>query len=158
MTKKEKITEKIQYISFIIAREEYGVELIQTKEIIKPLKITPVPNTSDYISGVINLRGQVIPVIDMKKKLNLAIEKDKASSKDEEKIIIINIKGMLLGLYVDCVKEVVNLKNSEIKDVKETKNEIEKEFIKGVINIDEKLIIILDLKKLLFTKKEKKGA
>jgi len=158
MTKKEKITEKIQYISFIIAREEYGVELIQTKEIIKPLKITPVPNTSDYISGVINLRGQVIPVIDMKKKLNLAIEKDKASSKDEEKIIIINIKGMLLGLYVDCVKEVVNLKNSEIKDVKETKNEIEKEFIKGVINIDEKLIIILDLKKLLFAKKEKKGA
>ena len=158
MTKKEKITEKTQYISFIIAREEYGVELIQTKEIIKPLKITPVPNTSDYISGVINLRGQVIPVIDMKKKLNLAIEKDKASSKDEEKIIIINIKGMLLGLYVDCVKEVVNLKNSEIKDVKETKNEIEKEFIKGVINIDEKLIIILDLKKLLFTKKEKKGA
>jgi len=158
MTKKEKITEKIQYISFIIAREEYGVELIQTKEIIKPLKITPVPNTLDYISGVINLRGQVIPVIDMKKKLNLAIEKDKASSKDEEKIIIINIKGMLLGLYVDCVKEVVNLKNSEIKDVKETKNEIEKEFIKGVINIDEKLIIILDLKKLLFAKKEKKGA
>jgi len=158
MTKKEKITEKTQYISFIIAREEYGVELIQTKEIIKPLKITPVPNTSDYISGVINLRGQVIPVIDMKKKLNLAIEKDKASSKDEEKIIIINIKGMLLGLYVDCVKEVVNLKNSEIKDVKETKNEIEKEFIKGVINIDEKLIIILDLKKLLFAKKEKKGA
>ncbi len=158
MTKKEKITEKTQYISFIIAREEYGVELIQTKEIIKPLKITPVPNTSDYISGVINLRGQVIPVIDMKKKLNLAMEKDKASSKDEEKIIIINIKGMLLGLYVDCVKEVVNLKNSEIKDVKETKNEIEKEFIKGVINIDEKLIIILDLKKLLFAKKEKKGA
>jgi len=158
MTKKEKITEKTQYISFIIAKEEYGVELIQTKEIIKPLKITPVPNTSDYISGVINLRGQVIPVIDMKKKLNLAIEKDKAGSEDDEKIIIINIKGMLLGLYVDCVKEVVNLKNSEIKDVKETKNEIEKEFIKGVINIDEKLIIILDLKKLLFTKKEKKGA
>src|SRR6056297_2701995 len=88
-----------QYLTFAISGENYGLELIRAKEIIKPPRITNVPNTEECIMGVINLRGQVIPVIDMVNKMGLkAREKN---YRNKKRIIVINIKNMLIGLYVD---------------------------------------------------------
>ena len=155
--KKEKINNvnDKQYLTFKIANENYGLELTQAKEIIKPPKVTNVPNTEESIQGVINLRGQVIPVIDMITKLGLN-EKEKEGYKNEKRIVVINIKEILIGLYVDNVKEVVKLSDNEIEDVQETKKGIRQEYIKGVSTTRESLIIIIDLDNLLFSNKQKK--
>jgi len=155
--KKEKINNvnDKQYLTFKIANENYGLELTQAKEIIKPPKVTNVPNTEESIQGVINLRGQVIPVIDMITKLGLN-EKEKEGYKNEKRIVVINIKEILIGLYVDNVKEVVKLSDNEIEDVQETKKGIRQEYIKGVSTTRENLIIIIDLDNLLFSNKQKK--
>src|SRR6056297_1546161 len=138
-----------QYLTFKIANENYGLELTQAKEIIKPPRVTNVPNTEESIQGVINLRGQVIPVIDMEKKLGL--DGDNSESKGDKRIIVINIKNMLIGLYVDNVREVVKLGDDEIEDVSETKKGIKQEYIKGVSTTRDVLIIILNLDNLLFS-------
>jgi len=155
--KKEKINNvnDKQYLTFKIANENYGLELTQAKEIIKPPKVTNVPNTEESIQGVINLRGQVIPVIDMITKLGLN-EKEKEGYKNEKRIVVINIKEILIGLYVDNVKEVVKLSDNEIEDVQETKKGIRQEYIKGVFTTSDSLIIIIDLDNLLFSNKQKK--
>jgi len=155
--KKEKINNvnDKQYLTFKIANENYGLELTQAKEIIKPPKVTNVPNTEESIQGVINLRGQVIPVIDMITKLGLN-EKEKEGYKNEKRIVVINIKEILIGLYVDNVKEVVKLSDNEIEDVQETKKGIRQEYIKGVSTTSDSLIIIIDLDNLLFSNKQKK--
>ena len=150
---KEKVSK--QYLTFKIANENYGLELTQAKEIIKPPRITNVPNTEDSIQGVINLRGQVIPVIDMIKKLGL---NKKEEGKNEKRIVVINIKNMLIGLYVDNVKEVIKLAGDEIENVSDTKKGIRQEYIKGVSTTRESLIIIINLDNLLFDQKQKKGA
>ncbi len=145
-----------QYLTFEIGRENYGLELTKAKEIIKPPKITNVPNSEKYILGVINLRGQVIPVIDMNNKLGLNdMEK---SNMENKRIIVINIQNMLIGLYVDNVKEVIKLTDDEIEDVSESKKGIRQEYITGVSIIGESLIIIINLDNLLFDREEKKGA
>src|SRR6056297_2530131 len=97
-TKNEKVAEKEQYLTFKVGNEIYGLKLKQAKEIIKPPKVTNVPNTKEYILGVINLRGQVIPVINLKNKLGLKEDDIKDTSKAQnKKIVVINIKDMLIG-------------------------------------------------------------
>ena len=148
-----------QYLTFKVGSEIYGLRLHQAKEIIKPPKVTNVPNTEEYILGVINLRGQVIPVINLKNKLGLKeefqIDTDAESSK---KIVVINIKDMLIGLFVDGVNEVINLSTDEIEGVSDNRSGIREEFIQGVSSFEDSLIIVLDIDNLLFDEKEEKGA
>ncbi|MDZ7672927.1 MAG: chemotaxis protein CheW [Halanaerobiales bacterium] len=156
---KKNTAETKQFLTFKVGKEIYGLRLNQAKEIIKPPKITSVPNSEEYILGVINLRGQVVPVINLKNKLglkeqsNLDINQEKA-----KKIVVINIKGMLIGVYVDGVNEVINISVEDIEDVTENKTGIREEFIKGVSTYGDYLIIVLDLDNLLFENKEEKGA
>lgn len=155
----ENNVEKKQYLTFKVGKEIYGLRLNQAKEIIKPPKITSVPNTENYILGVINLRGQVVPVINLKNKLGLTdditvdIDQDKS-----KKIVVININGMLIGVYVDGVNEVINISVEDIEGVSENRNGIREEFIKGVSTYGDYLIIVLDIDNLLFENKEEKGA
>jgi purine-binding chemotaxis protein CheW len=155
----ESTVEKKQYLTFKVGKEIYGLRLNQAKEIIKPPKITSVPNTEDYILGVINLRGQVVPVINLKNKLGLTEEKTVDINQDKsKKIVVININGMLIGVYVDGVNEVINISVEDIEGVTENRTGIREEFIKGVSTYGDYLIIVLDLDNLLFENKEEKGA
>lgn len=150
---------KEQYLTFNVGNEIYGLKLNQAKEIIKPPKITNVPNTEEYILGVINLRGQVIPVINLKNKLGLKEGLNAKSNDDKtKKIVVINIEDMLIGLYVDGVNEVIKLSSDEIEGVSDNRSGIREEFIQGVSSFGDFLIIVLDIKNLLFDKKEEKGA
>lgn len=157
MSSNKKIDKLKQYLTFDVGNEIYGLELKQAKEIIKPPKITNVPNTDDYILGVINLRGQVIPVINLKNKLGLNYEIDQ-NKRQDKKIVVININKMLIGLFVDGVNEVIKLSVQEIEDVNDNKAGIKEEFIQGVTTFEDSLIIILNINNLLFKEEVEKGA
>jgi len=143
-----------QYLTFDIEEETYGLFLKDSKEIIKTPKITNVPNTADHIIGVINLRGQVVPVVNLKKKLNL--NKGEDESFKEKKIIVTNIKDIIIGVLVDNVREVVTLNVDNIEEMTDSRRGLKEDFIEGVVNYDNDLLVIINVEKVLFSDKEKK--
>jgi len=150
---KKDVNEK-QYLTFDIEEETYGLFLKDSKEIIKTPKITNVPNTADYIMGVINLRGQVAPVVNLKKKLNLTQSKDE--DWENKKIIVINIRDILIGVLVDSVREVVTLNVDNIEEMTDSRRGLKEDFIEGVVNYDGDLLVIINVEKILFGDKENK--
>jgi len=145
-TKDQNQLEQIQYVVFDLGVEEYGIDIDLAKEIIKPGKITPVPNTEDYVSGVINLRGQIIPVVDLYKRFKMEREQDKQKAR----IIIVEIRDTLIGLLVDRVKEIIWLDKEKIEDPPEIAGGIKQEFLEGVGTLNDHILIIVDLDKTLF--------
>ena len=148
---KKDVNEK-QYLTFDIEEETYGLFLKDSKEIIKTPKITNVPNTKDYVMGVINLRGQVAPVVNLKEKLNLAQSKDE--NWDNKKIIVTNIKDILIGVLVDSVREVVTLDVDNIEEMTDSRRGLKEDFIEGVVNYDGDLLVIINIEKILFADRE----
>lgn len=142
-----------QFLIFKVADENYGLKLTQAKEIIKPTKVTNVPNSEEYILGVINLRGQVIPVVNLENKLGFLEhdgEKNYLPVDQEKKIIVVNIQNMLIGLLVDSVEEVIKLTQDQIDDVFESRQGIQEDFLSGVAIVEDSLIMVLDLESSLF--------
>lgn len=135
-----------QYLTFQLGEELFGLDLIQAREIIKPTKATNIPNSADYIIGIINLRGQLVTVLDLKKRLNLEVEVD---GDDKRRIIIINLMDNLLGLLVDSVEGVVEVSNEEIEKVSLGEQSIKDDYIKGVAKLNEGLLIIINIKDVL---------
>lgn len=154
MNEKTDVNEK-QYLTFNIEEETYGLFLKDSKEIIKTPKITNVPNTEDYIIGVINLRGQVVPVVNLKKKLNLAKEDENI---EEKKIIVTNIKDIIIGVLVDSVREVVTLNVDNIEEMTDSRRGLKENFIEGVANYEENLLVIINIEKILFGDRENQEA
>ncbi len=146
--KKAKIDEK-QLVIFKLAKEEFGVEISEVKEIIKMEDITTIPNVEDHIKGVINLRGKIIVVISLAKKLNL---EQKQADKDT-RIIIIELEDNVVGMIVDSVEEVLRMNSDKISLTPNIINrDINQEYLKGVCVLDKRLIIQLDLSKLINAK------
>ncbi|MFW5984754.1 MAG: chemotaxis protein CheW [Halanaerobiaceae bacterium] len=139
-------TERQQYVVFDLGNEEYGLEIELAKEILKPTKITPVPNTKDYVPGVINLRGQIIPVVDLFKRFSLV----GAENREKEKIIIVEIQDTMIGLMVDRVQEIVWIDEETLDDPPEVAGGIKQEFLKGVGTLRDELLIIIDINETLF--------
>lgn len=129
-----------QYVVFGLGKEEYGIDIISVQEIIVPPKITEIPNSPPYMSGVTNLRGRIIPLIDLKKRF--AIE----GSEDTEntRVIVININNPV-GLKVDYITEVIRIDNDAIEDCQDISTGIDGQFITGIAKHGEKLIILLEL-------------
>jgi len=148
LDKKEKnIGSLKQYLTFRLEEEYYGLQLEKAKEIIKPPKITNVPNTPKHVMGVINIRGKVTPVIDLKEKLGL-VKKNK--NKDNKKIIIINIDGIMVGLYIDDVREVLSINTDQIEKSTDGNQSLEEEYIKGVFTSNDNLVVIINIEEILF--------
>lgn len=129
-----------QYVTFEIADEIYGVDALQVEGIIGMTQITYVPNSPFYMKGVINLRGSVVPVIDMRLKFRLA---EKAYNQTTV-ILIVKVNEIQLGLIVDSVSEVVSLPIDELQDAPHFSTSIQRDFIKGIANYNEQLIIVID--------------
>ena len=143
--------EIIQLVSFTLDNEEYGVEVLKVREIIRMPVITKMPNTPNYSDGIINLRGKVIPIISMRRKFNMY----DSESSSHTRIIIMDIDGELMGFVVDSVSEVLRVSSSEIQPTPSTiSGDIDQEFLAGVINRSERLLVLLDLEKI-FSNKEK---
>lgn len=142
-----------QYLTFKVAGETYGLKLQQVKEIIRPGKITFVPNVKKHITGVMNLRGQIIPVINMQEKLGLDGVSDYS---DLKRIIVVEEENYLIGLMVDMVNEATRIKEEEIEEVSE--DNIRREYVRGVTRVNDDLIIVLNLINLLRTDSQEKEA
>jgi len=144
---KEKL---LQLVSFNLGNEEFGVDILMVQEINRMLDITKVPKSPEFVEGVINLRGRVIPVINLRKRFSLSDkEKDK-----QTRIVVVNIENNILGLIVDAVSEVLRLPADTIEPPPPMVSGVEAEYIQGVGKLDDKLLILLDLNRLL-TNKEK---
>lgn len=136
--------ETTQLVGFKIEKEEYAVDILLVQEIIRPSSITRVPNAPFYIDGVINLRGNVVPVLNLRKRFGL----DHTLTSDTNRIIILKIEDISIGLTVDSVTEVLNIP-SEQTEKPTLLDGIDSRFVKSVGKIEQRLIIILDLLNLL---------
>jgi purine-binding chemotaxis protein CheW len=128
-----------QYVTFLINNETYGIEVLRVKEIVGICSITSVPNAAHYMKGVINLRGIVVPVIDLRLKFNL----EERAYDSFTVILIIEHKESLVGVIVDSVSDVISA-SGQLQDVPNFHVSINKEIIKGILNKDDNLIIILN--------------
>lgn len=137
--------ELLQLVSFTIANEEFGVDILKVQEINRMFQITKVPNSPSYVDGVINLRGRVIPVIDLRTKLNLP---RKPHDKDT-RIIVVDLDGKTMGFIVDKVKEVLRIPNSIIEPPPDMVAGLNAEYITAVGKLEDRLLILLDLEKII---------
>jgi purine-binding chemotaxis protein CheW len=149
-----KSNELIQLVSFMLAEEEYGVEVLKVREIIRMPSITKMPNMPQYIEGIINLRGVVIPIVSMRKRFNLAENENSSHTR----IIIMDVAGSLTGFIVDAVSEVIRIRSSEIQPPPNMviTGSVGQEIITGVFNHAERLLIIIDTGRM-FSDDERDG-
>ena len=149
---KLKQEELIQLVSFMLADEEYGVEVLKVREIIRMPTITKMPNVPQHVEGIINLRGKVIPIISMRRRFSLI----ESENSNQTRIIIMDVCGALTGFIVDAVSEVIRIHSSEIQPPPSMvlSGGIGQEFITGVINHAERLLIIMDID-MMFSEDER---
>lgn len=140
---------QLQLVSFKIADEEFGVNILEVQEIIRMVEITTVPQTLDYVEGVINLRGKVIPVVDLRKRLSM----ESREADQNTRIVVVDIDHEIMGLIVDSVSEVLRIPAGSIEPAPEIITGLEAEYIKGVVKLDEKLLMSLDLSKIVDAQK-----
>ncbi len=135
----------IQLVAFRIGPETFGLPISAVREIVRVPQITAVPNAPDYIEGVINLRGQIIPVMDLRKRFRA----ESAESSKKSRIVVVELEGRFIGLIVSSASEVLRIPPSEIEDPHNVFREGEIDYITGVGKLKGRLVIMLDLKKIL---------
>ncbi|KXG75771.1 chemotaxis protein CheW [Thermotalea metallivorans] len=134
-----------QYVLFQLDNEYYGIDILQVETIERVMDITRVPHALDYVQGVINLRGEVVPVVNLRKRFNLP----EVSVNDESRIIIVSVEDIVVGLLVDASSEVLQLSSDEIDDASNIADNTGNGFVKGIGKNGHRMIILLDLKKVL---------
>lgn len=135
----------IKVIVFQLHNEQYGVNIQQVRSIEKLQNVTPVPGTADFIKGVINLRGDITPIIDLKDRLQIG----KTEYTDHTRVLIINIESIQMGLIVDNATDVLDIEESIIDAPPEVIGGVTEEYLSGVAKIDDRLLILLDLERIL---------
>jgi len=134
-----------QLVAFNLANEEYGVAITQVQEIVRVPEITHIPGMPVFIEGVINLRGKVIPVIDLRKRFGL----EQKEYTEKTRIVVADAGGQIIGLVVDSVSEVAQLAQDQIDAMPPSITSIDAQYLQGVGKMGKRLVILLDLAKLL---------
>lgn len=146
---REEKEQLMQLVGFTIGKEQFGVDILMVQEIIRSAPITSVPNSPDFIEGVINLRGNIIPVIELRKRLGL-FQKDIAAK--DSWILILDIEGRVTGFIVDSVTKVLKIMESSIEPPPEVVMAgLANRYIKGVCDIGGTLLILLDFNRVLMS-------
>ena len=134
-----------QYLTFGLGQEEYGIEILKVQEIKGYSAITPIPNTPAHVRGVMNLRGTVVPVVDLRSKFAMeTVEYTKFTV-----IIVVTIGSKIVGLVVDAVSDVLNIPASDIRPAPDFGSRADTRFITGMANSGDKLAVLLDVDRLL---------
>ncbi len=136
-----------KYLTFYLGSEEYGIEILKVHEIIGLMPITPVPRTPEFIKGVINLRGKVIPTVDLRLKFDM----ETVDHTDETCIIVVQTHGIEMGIIVDKVSEVLNVGASDIEDTPSFGTNVNTDYILGIGKAAGKVRLLLDIDKVLAT-------
>lgn len=138
-----------QYLTFMLAGEEYGVDILRVREIKGWDNVTPIPNTPKYIKGVINLRGTIVPIIDLRQRFSL----DSIDYGPTTVVIVLKVdsdKGSrTMGIVVDAVSEVYNIDQGALKPAPDFGQAVSTDFVKGLGTVDDKMVIVLDIDHLL---------
>jgi len=143
-------TEILQLVTFRLGNEEFSIDILRVEEIIRDMDLTRVPKTPDFVEGVINLRGRVIPVLDLRKRFGLPAEE----KTNETRIIVVDVDNKTVGFKVDAVSEVLRLPADTVEPPPPIVTGIESDYIKGVGKLEGRLLILLDIAKIL-TRTEK---
>jgi len=136
---------ELQIVVFKLGREDYGISILQVQEIKRLTDITRVPHAPDYITGVINLRGSVLPVIDLKKRLDLPA----GDYMDSTRIVIVKVEDIIVGMIVDAVLEVTTLNTDSIEPPQTVVSGVNAQYLDGVGKLDDRLLILLNLETII---------
>ena len=143
-----KMRDDLQVVVFYLGKEEYALPIMKVQEINKIEQLTKMPHTPDFMEGIIKLRGQIIPVIDMKKRFKMKVSAETENSR----IVVVDFKGQIVGLMVDGVAEVVHLEHENI-EAPPAVSKLDTQYVKGLGKKDGRLLVLLDIDGL-FTGKE----
>jgi purine-binding chemotaxis protein CheW len=134
-----------QYLTFTLGQEEYGIDILKVQEIKGYSVITPIPNTPPYIKGVMNLRGTIIPVVELRTKFGMgAVEYDQFTV-----IIVVTVGTKIVGMVVDAVSDVLNIPKADIQAAPDFGSQVDVRFINGMAKAGEKLVVLVDINKVL---------
>lgn len=143
---KDIITDEKQMVLFELGSEIYGLDIAAVHEIIRMQPITRVPKAPIYVEGVINLRGKVIPIVDMRRRFGL----EKSESEKNNRIVVVNIQDTILGIIVDAVTEVMRIPMESIESVSDIVTAANSDYLLGIAKLPDKMVILLELDKLLY--------
>ncbi|MDP4114633.1 MAG: chemotaxis protein CheW [Bacteroidota bacterium] len=144
---KKASTELLQLVSFTLGNEEFGIEIQKVQEIIRMVEITKLPNSPDFVEGIMNLRGKVIPVICLRQRLGL----EKLQADKNTRVIVVNIIGKTIGFIVDSVSEVLRIPRDLTEKPPEITTGINTDYIVSIARLEDRLLILLDLDRTLLT-------
>lgn len=151
MAEEKIIQTELQAVIFMLNNIYYGVEILQVQEIVKMTDIVQLPNTPDFIEGIVNLRGKIVPIMDLRKRFHLpSIEIN-----ENWKILILKVKDMLFGIMVDAISEVEKIETDVIEKAPKVVSGVNGEFISGIAKLEERLLILLDTEKILTLEEQK---
>jgi purine-binding chemotaxis protein CheW len=136
----------LQLVTFKLGDEEFGVDILKVQEINRMMDITRIPNAPPFIEGVINLRGKIIPIVDLRKRLGFL--NGTSFTEKTTRIIVVELDGLVLGFIVDSVSEVLRIPENTIEPPPSIVGGVESDYIEGVGKLDNRLLILLELKKL----------
>ncbi|HJA77889.1 chemotaxis protein CheW [uncultured Desulfovibrio sp.] len=145
LNQKKQDDQLLQLVTFSIGEEEFGVNILKVQEIIRTMEITKVPRAPDFVEGVINLRGKVIPIIDLRRRFGLAPRGHDKNTR----IIVIEINNIIVGFVVDAVSEVLRIPASTVEPPPPVVAGVESDYVSGVGKLQDRLLIMLDLDRLL---------
>jgi len=140
--------ESRELLTFTLGNEEYGIDILKVQEIRGYEAVTTIANAPDFIKGVINLRGIIVPIVDMRIKFNL----EKVTYDETTVVIILNVANRVVGMVVDGVSDVTALKADEIKAAPEFGSSLDTKYLQGLGTADERMIILVDIEKLMSSK------
>lgn len=135
----------LQLVTFIIEKEEFGIDILNVQEIIKPVDITRVPNSSPYVKGVINLRGRIVPVVDLRARFHLP----QRTPDKNTRIVVVELEEKVVGFLMDAVKQVIRVDRAIIEPPPPQATSFDSNYLKGVAKLDDRLLTLLDLNNLL---------
>jgi purine-binding chemotaxis protein CheW len=142
-------TQELQLVIFRLAKEEYGLPITKVQEINRLVPITKLPQTPSFMEGIINLRGRIIPIIDLRKRFGLAV----SDYNEDNRIIIVEVKGQIVGIIVDAVNEVVRLPQTSIEPPPAAFI-LDGQYIHGVGKMEDRLLILLNIDSILTSQEE----
>ena len=134
-----------EYLTFTLGKEEYGIEILKVQEIRGYDAVTHIANAPEFIKGVVNLRGIIVPIVDMRIKFNLG----EAEYNELTVVIVLNVAGRVVGMVVDGVSDVISLGAEQIRPAPDFSSSFDMKYITGLGTVDERMLILVDIEKLM---------
>ena len=135
----------IQVVAFRLGKEEYAVDILHVQEIVRLLSITRVPRSAKHIEGVVNLRGNIVPIINLHQRFTI----ESAGEEEDKRIVVFQFDDFKAGIIVDEVSEVLALNSNDIEETDKVYSSMSSDFIKGIARVDSRLFLLLDLQKII---------